>query len=85
MDLAYVGNHGFREQHSVDLNFPTAGVGAGWNASAVNTCIASAATNYNKCTPDKAAEAGPYTNTIPISTTSFNRAAITIPTITHCK
>jgi hypothetical protein len=65
MDVAYVGNHGFREQHSVDLNFPTAGVGAGWDASAVNTCIASAATNYNKCTPDKAAEAGPYTNTIP--------------------
>ena len=34
-------------------------------ASAVNTCIASAATNYSKCTPDKNAEAGPYTNTIP--------------------
>ena len=31
IDVAYVGNHGFREQHSVDLNFPTAGVGGGWS------------------------------------------------------
>jgi hypothetical protein len=63
LDVAYVGNHGYREEVNVDLNQPP--LGAGWDASAVATCLGSAATNYNACKPDKAAEVGPYTAKFP--------------------
>jgi Carboxypeptidase regulatory-like domain/TonB dependent receptor len=54
LDVAYVGNHGFDEEQIVDVNQPV--VGAGWDASAISTCVGSAATGYNKCTPDATAE-----------------------------
>ncbi len=61
VDVAYVGNHGFNEEDIVDLNQPV--LGAGWDASAIATCLspASVAANYKNCTPDVAAEAGQYT------------------------
>jgi hypothetical protein len=63
LDVAYVGNHGFREEASVDLNQPA--IGAGWDATAINSCLGSAATNYNKCKPDATAEVGQYTAQFP--------------------
>jgi hypothetical protein len=52
VDVAYVGNHGFRQEVNVDLNQPA--LGAGWTAAAVSTCITTL-----KCKPG--AEVGPYT------------------------
>ncbi len=65
VDVAYVGNHGFNEEDVVDLNQPV--LGAGWDASAIATCLspASVAANYKNCTPDAAAEAGQYTKIFP--------------------
>ena len=63
LDVAYVGNHGFREQFSQDLNAPPNG--AGWDTKAVSACLASAATNFNNCKPDTAAEIGPYSTKFP--------------------
>jgi len=67
LDVAYVGNHGFDEEQIVDLNQPT--IGAGWDASAIATCLASAGTNFltkaatptNACAPDKTQEVGSIT------------------------
>jgi len=65
LDVAYVGNHGFREQFSADLNNPA--TGAGWDAKAVGNCLsaASVAANYNNCKPTIAAEVGPYSVQFP--------------------
>jgi hypothetical protein len=65
LDVAYVGNHGFREQFSVDLNNPP--LGAGWDTKAINACLspASVAANYNNCKPDTTAEVGPYSAQFP--------------------
>ncbi len=59
VDIAYVANHG-REASKTDLNQPP--LGAGWTPAAISTCIGSAATGYNKCAADPAAEAAaaPY-------------------------
>ena len=59
VDVAYVGNHGFNEEDVVDLNQPV--LGAGWDASAIATCLspASVAANYKNCKPDAAAEPPP--------------------------
>jgi hypothetical protein len=54
VDIAYVANHG-REASKTDLNQPP--LGAGWTPTAISTCIGSAATGYNKCAADSAAEA----------------------------
>jgi hypothetical protein len=54
VDIAYVANHG-REASKTDLNQPPHG--AGWTPTAISTCIGSAATGYNKCAADSAAEA----------------------------
>src|ERR1051326_5390299 len=37
LDVAYVGNHGYDETRSIDLN--AVPVGTGWTSAAVNTCI----------------------------------------------
>lgn len=62
VDVAYVGNHGSREENIEDLDQPA--IGAGWNATAVSACLASAPT-YNNCKPNVAAEAGQYTTIFP--------------------
>jgi hypothetical protein len=73
IDVAYVGNHGFNEMYTADLNQPT--LFAGWDASAINTCIGSAPA-FNKCNPDPAAEVGPYSAKFPylsfINSNQFN-------------
>ena len=56
IDLAYVGTHGGNETDWVDINSPV--IGAGWDATAVTNCLASAATNYNKCSANPAKEVG---------------------------
>jgi len=61
LDVAYVGNHGYDEQFLEDINEPP--VGAGWDTSAVNTCInPTSVPLYKTCTPDKFNEAAltPY-------------------------
>jgi hypothetical protein len=64
LDVAYVGNHGYREEVNVDLNQPA--LGTGWDAATVGTCLTSAPT-YNKCTRNQAAElaGGQYTTKFP--------------------
>lgn len=57
LDVAYVGNHGYRQEVNVDLNQPV--LGAGWDANAVGACLGSAPT-YNKCKADAPAEVGQY-------------------------
>jgi hypothetical protein len=64
LDVAYVGNHGFREETIVDENQPP--IGAGWDSSAVTACLNPAQVPlYSKCTPDKNAEVGLYKNVFP--------------------
>ncbi len=65
MDIAYVGNHGFKQGSEADINQPA--IGAGWDAAAVSACFASAtdATPYDNCTADTAAEVGPYASKFP--------------------
>lgn len=63
MDVAYVGNHGFALGSEADINQPA--IGAGWDSSAVIACLNSAAQGYNNCTPDTAAEVGPYSSQFP--------------------
>ena len=61
LDVAYVGNHGYKQQYFNDLNEPP--LGAGWDASAVNTCLNPLTVPlYKTCTPDKTNEAAlsPY-------------------------
>jgi hypothetical protein len=63
VDLAYVGVHGFKEPAWMDINQPP--LGAGWDAGAVSACLASAATGYDNCSVNTAAEVGPYTSKFP--------------------
>jgi hypothetical protein len=65
LDVAYVGNHGAQQEYLSDLNQPP--IGTGWDQGTINTCLGSVATNYNKCTPNKAAElaAGQYSAKFP--------------------
>ena len=74
IDIAYVGNHGFHEMYTADLNQPA--LFAGWDPSAINACIASAGKGFNKCTPDVAAEVGQYSAKFPylsfINSNQFN-------------
>ena len=65
LDVAYVGNHGFREESFGELNQPP--TGAGWDATAVANCLASASTFYNNCNVDSAAEqaARPFNSKFP--------------------
>ena len=60
LDVAYVGNHGYDETRSIDLN--AVPVGTGWTAAAVNTCIAT-----GTCRPDMNAivAARPYNSVFP--------------------
>jgi hypothetical protein len=71
VDIAYVGNYGYGEQYTHDLNQPA--LGAGWFGtvgsapSAAATCVASAtdATPYDKCTANTALEVGQYSTLFP--------------------
>jgi hypothetical protein len=63
VDIAYVGNHGFDEASEADINQPA--IGAGWDAAAVSTCLASAGSGYSSCNPNTAAEVGPYSAKFP--------------------
>ena len=58
LDVAYVGNHGYDEQHTIDLNSP--GVGAGYTPAVIASCIA--APSSVSCAPSAAAIAAaePY-------------------------
>jgi hypothetical protein len=62
IDVAYVGNYGWNETSSVQLNMPT--LGAGWTTAKINTCLASKPT-YNQCTPDTTQEVGQYSAIFP--------------------
>ena len=61
LDVAYVGNHGYREEFSTDLNQPA--LGAGYNQATINNCLASQPV-YNKCKPG-GPEVGQYAATFP--------------------
>jgi hypothetical protein len=53
LDVAYVGNHGYDETHSIDLN--SVPFGTGWTAAVVNACLAAAngsTASTNACKPD---------------------------------
>ncbi len=63
VEVAYVGNYGWHETSSVQLNMPV--FGAGWTPAAISTCLASAATNYNNCKPDSSKEIGQYSTLFP--------------------
>ena len=68
LDVAFIGNHGTRIFGTRDINAPA--VGAGWGdptvaGTAANTCINSAGTGYNKCSPNAALEVGPYHSRFP--------------------
>lgn len=58
LDVAFVGNYGYRETYWTDLNSPA--LDAGWDPTTVSTCI-----NTNKCTANAAAEIGPYSTKFP--------------------
>jgi hypothetical protein len=62
LDVAYVGNHGYDETRSLDLN--AVPLGTGWTPAAVNSCIA---TGGVACKVDMAAivAARPYNNQFP--------------------
>jgi len=55
LDVAYVGNHGYDETHSIDLNGVP--VGTGWTPAVVTACsnAATAATILSACKPDNSA------------------------------
>ena len=65
LDVAYVGNYGFNEMYTADLNQPK--LFAGWDPSAIGACLApaSVAKNYSNCNPDPSAEVGQYTAKFP--------------------
>jgi len=64
-DVAYVGNHGYKEAGWTDLNQPA--LGAGWDPATVTTCLNSAPTGYNNCKVNNAAitAARPYNGKFP--------------------
>jgi hypothetical protein len=67
LDVAYVGNHGYDETRSIDLN--AVPVGTGWDAATIAKCLsaASVAANYNNCKVNTAAivAARPYNAQFP--------------------
>jgi len=77
VDMAYVGNHGYDETRSVDLN--AVPVGTGWTPTAINNCIQNGGTAANGCRVDSAAIAAarpynkqfPYYNYIVRTTSGF--------------
>jgi hypothetical protein len=65
IDVAYVGNKGFDEPFTTDLDQALPGIGwTGNNGAAITTCLspASVAAGYNNCKANAAAEVGLYTN-----------------------
>jgi len=64
LDVAYVGNHGYNENHSIDIN--AVPVGTGWDQATINTCLKSAP-SYNKCKVNTAGiiNARPYNGAFP--------------------
>ena len=60
LDVAYVGNHGYDETRSLDLN--AVPVGTGWTSAAINTCVTT-----GTCRPDMNAivAARPYNSQFP--------------------
>jgi TonB dependent receptor-like, beta-barrel len=64
LDVAYVGNHGYAETHSIDLN--AVPVGTGWDQTTINKCLASAP-NYKSCKVNRSAIAAaqPYATQFP--------------------
>ncbi len=62
VDIAYVGNYGYKEQFLAQLNMPR--LGAGWTPTAINNCINSAPL-YNNCKVDATKEVGQYTTQFP--------------------
>ena len=64
MDIAYVGNHGFKQGSEADINQPP--IGAGWDAGAVSACLdPTAVPLYSNCGANTAAEVGPYSSKFP--------------------
>jgi hypothetical protein len=66
LDMAYVGNYGFHEMYTADLNQPA--LFAGWDGTAISGCLsqASVAKNYAPCTPTASAEnSGQYSAKFP--------------------
>jgi hypothetical protein len=61
VDVAYVGNHGYREEFNTDLNQPA--LGAGYDQATINACLKSQPV-YNKCKP-AGPEVGQYAATFP--------------------
>jgi hypothetical protein len=64
-DVAYVGNHGYKEAGWTDLNQPP--LGAGWDPATVAACLNSASTGYNNCKVNNNAinTARPYSSKFP--------------------
>jgi hypothetical protein len=65
LDIAYVGNHGYDETHSIDLN--AVPVGTGWTPTVIANCIANGGTAANGCRVDSNAitAARPYNSQFP--------------------
>jgi hypothetical protein len=67
LDVAYVGNHGYAETHSIDLN--AVPVGTGWTAPVVTACMnaTTAAAINSACKPDGTTitNARPYNTQFP--------------------
>jgi carboxypeptidase family protein/TonB-dependent receptor-like protein len=77
LDIAYVGNHGYDETHSIDLN--AVPVGTGWTPTVIANCITNGGTGANGCRVDNNAITAarpfnaqfPYYNYIVRSTSGF--------------
>lgn len=65
VDVAYVGNYGFNELYTIDLNRPA--LGAGYTPTVIANCLspASVAAGYNQCSPDTTQEIGQYSTMFP--------------------
>ena len=79
VDVAYVGNHGFRQELNMDLNQPV--LGAGWDGTAVSTCLNPASVPlYKTCKPTGGSEVGaisasgkfPYISNIDWATNGYS-------------
>jgi Carboxypeptidase regulatory-like domain len=93
VDIAYVGNFGFNEIYTIDLNRPA--LGAGYTPAVIAGCIASASdvtngvpTPYDKCGSSAAAETGLYSAEFPYlnyinqvqsgTTSNYNALQVTV-------
>jgi hypothetical protein len=61
LDVAYVGNHGYREEFNTDLNQPA--LGAGYDQATINNCLKSQPL-YKNCKP-AGPEVGQYAAAFP--------------------